>query len=72
MKKKKTRINHQEYQVLVLKNERTEVKLQALDLPGGKTVTVVNGTTAVLNEYNLWKSVKMIVADCCEYFFVFN
>ena len=47
------RINHQEYQVLVLKNEQREVKLKALDLPDGKAGTVVKGITAVLEEYNL-------------------
>ena len=57
------RIDDQEYQVLVLKNERKEVKLEALHLPNGKADTVVKGITAVLDEYNLWKSIKMIVAD---------
>ena len=57
------RINHQEYQVLVLKNEQREVKLQALDLPDGKAGTVVKGITAVLDEYNFWKSIKIIVLD---------
>ena len=55
-------INHQEYQVLVLKNEQREVKLQALDLSNRKADTVVIGMTAVLDKYNLWKSIKMIVA----------
>ena len=32
------RINHQEHQVLMLKNEQREVKLQALDLPGRKQI----------------------------------
>ena len=57
------RIDDQEYQVLVLKNEQREVKLEALDLPNGKADTVVKGITAVLDEYNLWKSIKVIVAD---------
>ena len=56
-------IDNQEYQVLVLKNEQREVKLAALDLPNGKADTVVKGIVAVLDEYNLWKSIKMIVAD---------
>ena len=46
-------INHQEYQVLVLKN----------DLPDGKADTVFKGITAILDEYNLWKSIKMVVVD---------
>ena len=57
------RNDDQEYQVLVLKNEQREVKLEALDLANGKADAVVKGITAVLDEYNLWKSIKMIVAD---------
>ena len=49
--------------MLVLKNEHREVKLEALELPNGKADTVVQGITAVLDEYNLWKSIKMIVVD---------
>ena len=49
--------------MLVLKNERREVNSEALDLPNGKDDTVIKGITAVLDEYNLWKSIKMIVAD---------
>ncbi|CAI9716088.1 Hypothetical predicted protein [Octopus vulgaris] len=47
------RIDDQEYQVLVLKNEQGEVKLEALQLPNGKTDAVVKGITSVLDEYNL-------------------
>lgn len=36
-------INNQEFQVLVLKNERREVKLEALYLPNGKADTIVKG-----------------------------
>ena len=57
------RIDGREYQVVVLKNERREIKLEALDLQNGKADTVVKGITAVLNKYNLWKSIKMLVAD---------
>ena len=56
-------INQQEYQVLLLKNEQREIKLQALDLPDRKVYTVVKGITDVCNEYNLWKSIEIIVAD---------
>ncbi|CAI9719997.1 Hypothetical predicted protein [Octopus vulgaris] len=38
-------------------------KLEALKLPNGKADTVVKGITTVLDEYNLWNCVKMIVAD---------
>ncbi|CAI9719510.1 Hypothetical predicted protein [Octopus vulgaris] len=57
------RIDDQECQVLILKNEQGEVKLEALQLPKGKADTVVKGITADLGEYNLWNCVKMIVAD---------
>ena len=57
------RIDDKEYQVLLLKNERREVKLEALDLPNEKADTAVKGITAALDECNLWKSIKMIVAD---------
>ncbi|CAI9725298.1 Hypothetical predicted protein [Octopus vulgaris] len=57
------RIDDQEYQVLVLKNEQSEVKLEALQLLNGKANTVVKGITAILDEYNLWNFVKMIIAD---------
>lgn len=40
-----------------------EDKFKALDLPNGKTDTVVKWITAVLDEYALWNSMKMIVAD---------
>jgi hypothetical protein len=57
------RIEESEYQVVVLTNERTEVKLAALPLTDGKAETIAEGITQVLDEYNLWKSIKMIVTD---------
>ncbi|CAI9726985.1 Hypothetical predicted protein [Octopus vulgaris] len=56
-------LNDQEYQVLVLKNGQGEVKLEALQLADGKADPVVKGIRAVLNGYNLWNCIKMIVAD---------
>lgn len=48
-------------QVLVLKNESIEVKLEASQLSNGKTDTVV------LDEYNLYMSIKsIIVADTAD------
>jgi len=49
--------------VLVLKYEQREVKLQALGLPDWKADPVFNGIVAVLDKYNSWESIKMIVAD---------
>lgn len=40
-----------------------EEKLEALHQPNGKANTVVKGITGVLDEYNFWKSIKMIVVD---------
>jgi len=57
------RVDDQKRQVLVLKDERKEVKLEALHLPNRKADTFVQRITAVLDEYNLWKSIKVIVAD---------
>jgi hypothetical protein len=57
------RLNENEYQVVVLKNERMEVKLAALCLKDGKAETITDGISTVLEEYNLWSAVKMIVAD---------
>ena len=57
------RLDEKEYQVVVLKNERTEVKLDALRLQDGKAQTITNGISTVLEEYNLWSAVKMTVAD---------
>jgi hypothetical protein len=56
-------IEKNEYQVVVLENSDTEVKLDALRLTDGKAKTIADGIANVLNEYNLWNAVKMIVAD---------
>ena len=56
-------LKENKYQVAVLKNERMEVKLAALCLKDGKAETITNGISKVLEEYNLWSAVKMIVAD---------
>jgi len=57
------RIDNKEYQVLDLKNELKEVKLEALVLPNGKAKIVLNEITDILYEYKLWKSLKIIVTD---------
>lgn len=56
-------IEEHEYQVVVLKNERREVKLDALRLKDGKAETIAVGIAKVLEEYNLWEAIRMIVAD---------
>ena len=49
-----------EYQAVVLKNESKEIKLTALK--DGKAQTIAEGLQEVLEEFNLWGSVVMIVA----------
>ena len=58
-------IQENEYQVVVLKNKRTEVKLDALRLKDGKadTGTFAQAITKVIDEYNLVNAIKMITAD---------
>jgi len=57
------RIKNHEWQVLVLKNELNEVRIATLQLVNGKAATVVNGIKNILDEYNLWNSIKMIITD---------
>ena len=52
-----------EYQAVVLKNESKEIKLTALKLKDGRVQTIAEGLQDVLEEFNLWGSVVMIVAD---------
>lgn len=56
-------IEDTEYQVVVLKNEKTEVKLAALTLKDSKAATIAEGIVQVIEEYNLWNAVNMIVSD---------
>lgn len=56
-------IQKKEYQVVVLKNENREVRLAVLELVNGKGETIFNGIKTVLDEYELWLSIKMIVSD---------
>ena len=52
-----------EYQAVTLKNESKEIKLTALKLKDGKAQTIAEGLQDVLEEFNLWGSVVMVVAD---------
>lgn len=51
------------YQVILLKNETKEVRLDALCLKDGKAETICNGITNVLDEYDLWAAIKMLISD---------
>ena len=46
-----------------MKNPEREVKLAAIELENGKAETIANGIFDVIEEFNLWPSIKMIVAD---------
>ncbi|ELT91427.1 hypothetical protein CAPTEDRAFT_195363 [Capitella teleta] len=52
-----------EHQGVVLKNEEREIKLAVLRLKDGKAATIVQGLKGVLEEFNLWGSVLMIIAN---------
>lgn len=52
-----------EYQAVVLKNEAKEIKLTTLKLRDGKAETIAEGLKDVLEEFNLWGSIVMIIAD---------
>ena len=52
-----------EYQAVVLKKEAKEIKLTALKLKYGKSQTITQGLLDVLEEFNLWGSIVMIVAN---------
>ena len=56
-------IDKWEYQVVVLKNERSEIKLCALQLVDGKSTTIFDALVNSIDEFQLWNSIKMIVTD---------
>ena len=56
-------IQKKEYQVIVLKNETREIRLAVLELTNGKGETIFNGVKTVLDNYQLWPAIKMIVSD---------
>ncbi len=57
------KINKKEMQIIVLKNQLHEVRLAALTLTDGKALTIFNGITGVLDQYQLWESIKIIICD---------
>ena len=50
------------YQVVVLKNKKTGVKLDELCLKDGNAETIAAGIAKVLEEYNLWNAINKIIA----------
>ena len=57
------KIEGREFQAVVIKNEKREVKLASMELDDGKAESITNGLADVLTEYDLWGAMKMLVAD---------
>lgn len=57
------KINKKEVQVVVLKNETEEIKLGVLVLEDGRACTIFNAIKGLLEKFNLWASIKMIISD---------
>jgi len=55
-----------EHQVVVLKNNVDEIRIGVLVLPDGKSKTIYDAIKELLEFYNLWSSIKMIVSDTCN------
>lgn len=56
-------INKTEYVVLLLKNEQKEAYLDILCLENGRSETMFKAIWSVIDEFNLWSSIKMVVCD---------
>ena len=52
-----------DYQMIALKNERREIKLDVLSLVDGRGKTNPQGISKVLDEFHLWNSIQMIFVD---------
>jgi hypothetical protein len=57
------RLDHIEYQVVVLTNEEREVKLGALQGDDGKAQSIAIKISGLLDEFDLWGSIEMIICD---------
>lgn len=57
------RINNKEYQVVCLKNSKRTLNLGVLSCKSGSAEDIFSPMKALLNEYDAWKSVKMIISD---------
>lgn len=56
-------IDKKEFQVVLLKNETEEIKLDILCLEDGKSQIIFDALHEVIKEFDLFKSIKMIVTD---------
>uniref|UniRef100_A0A0L8HU38 Uncharacterized protein n=1 Tax=Octopus bimaculoides TaxID=37653 RepID=A0A0L8HU38_OCTBM len=53
-------------QVVVVKNNTREIKLAALTLKNGRADTIFQGLKEVLDDYELWPAIKMIITNTCS------
>ena len=56
-------IRNKEYQVVALKNANREIRLAVGGSINGKGKTIFDGIKAMIDEYDLWSSIKIIVSD---------
>ena len=56
-------INGCEHQVVLVKNKEMEFKLAALVLKSGKAKDIFEGIKNILDDFQIWSNVKLIIAD---------
>ena len=59
-------LDGKERQVVLVKNAKREIRIAVLTLDNAKSDPIFRKLVDVLDDYNLWESVKMIVADTCN------
>src|SRR5215469_3900923 len=52
-----------EYQVLCLQNSKRELKLGVVRCESGSAENIFNGIVSIIDKYQAWSSIKMIVCD---------
>ena len=57
------KIKQKEVQVEVLENNDQKIKLAALLLENGKAKTIVSALISLLNEFDIWEVIKVIICD---------
>lgn len=57
------KIDGKEIQVVVLKNNKHEKKLGVLSLTNGKAKTIFDGLCEMLNDFDLWNVIRVIICD---------
>ena len=55
--------NHTEYQVVLLSNPTRDFKLSVLSLPNGRSETIANAITNVLNDFQAWQFIFLMICD---------